>query len=459
MRTFKNHVAWQSLILVACASVWCSGVQAQSTPGVLTPTPPMGWNSWDSYGLSITEPEFRENAEWMARHLKQYGWNYAVVDEGWYLQNPDGKAGTFRFAMDTHGRYTPALNRFPSAGNDQGFRPLADWVHQQGLKFGIHIIRGIPREAVNKDLRIADSQYRAAEAANKSDTCAWNSDNYGVKYTPAGQQYYDSIATLYASWRVDFVKIDCISSPYISDEIHMFSEALRKTGRPIVLSLSPGPTPLDKIDDLRKYAQMWRISGDVWDHWKQWPNQDWSQGLLGQFQLAAKWAQYVEPGHWPDADMLPLGYLGPRPGQGKARLSNLTPDEERTMITLWAIFRSPLIIGGNLMKSDSQTASLLTNPEVIAVDQHSHSARPVVNDAKKAAWIAKPDSGGGAYIALFNLGDAPQTVAYPLQSVGLSGTSFTVRDLWEHKGLGNRDQLKVDLSPHASALYRITATK
>jgi hypothetical protein len=418
----------------------------------------MGWNSWDSYGLSVTEPEFRANAEWMARHLKQYGWNYAVVDEGWYLKNPEGKAGTFRFAMDTHGRYTPALNRFSSAGNDQGFRPLADWVHQHGLKFGIHIIRGIPREAVDKNVRIADSQYRAAEAANKSDTCAWNSDNYGVKYTPAGQQYYDSIANLYASWGVDFVKIDCISSPYIGDEIHMFSEALRKTGRPIVLSLSPGPTPLDKIDDLRKYAQMWRISGDVWDHWTQWPNQDWSQGLLGQFQLAAKWAPYVETGHWPDADMLPLGYLGPRPGQGKARQTNFTPDEQRTLMTLWAIFRSPLIMGGNLTKSDNRTTSLLTNPEVIVVNQHSSDPRAVVNEANRAIWRSKPDN-GGAYIAIFNLGDAQQTIAYPLQSMGLSGTSYKVRDLWERKDLGNQDQLKVTLSPHASVLYRISATK
>lgn len=459
MNTFKSYSPCRRLILVAAAVMCCSGVQAQSTQATVAPTPPMGWNSWDSFGLSVTEPEFRANAGWMAQHLKEYGWQYAVVDEGWYLQNPEGKAGTFRFTMDTHGRYTPAVSRFSSAANDQGFRPLADWVHQQGLKFGIHIIRGIPREAVDKNVRIADSQYRAAEAANKSDTCAWNSDNYGVKYTPAGQEYYDSIASLYASWGVDFVKIDCISSPYIADEIHMFSEALRKTGRPIVLSLSPGPTPLDKVDDLRKYAQMWRISGDVWDHWKQWPHQDWSQGLLGQFQLTAKWAPDVEPGHWPDADMLPLGYLGPRPGQGKTRESNFTPDEQRTLMTLWAIFRSPLIMGGNLTKLDGRTTSLLTNSEVIAVNQHSRGPRVIANDAKKAIWVAKPDNGSGAYIAIFNLSDAHQIIEYPLQPLGLSGASYKVRDLWDRKDFEHQDQLKVALSSHASVLYRISATK
>lgn len=419
----------------------------------------MGWNSWDSYGLSVTEQEFRANAEAMAQHLKRYGWEYAVVDEGWYLQNPEGKAGTFRFTMDAHGRYTPAVNRFSSAADDKGFSLLADWVHRQGMKFGIHIIRGIPKQAVEKNLKIADSQFRAAEAANKSDTCAWNADNYGVKYTPAGQAYYDSIASLYASWGVDFVKIDCISYPYREDEIHMFSEALRKTGRPIVLSLSPGPTPLDKVEDLRKYAQMWRISGDVWDHWKQWPNQDWSQGLLGQFQLAAKWASFVEPGHWPDADMLPLGYLGPRPGQGKPRQTAFTQDEQRTLINLWSIFRSPLIFGGNLTQLDDWTTSLLTNPEAIAVNQHSRNGRAVVSDSKKAVWAAKSDAGGGVYVAIFNLEDGQQTIAYPLQSLGLTGVSYKVRDLWKHQDLGSKDQLKVTLPAHASVLYRVSSLK
>ncbi|MBV9226273.1 MAG: alpha-galactosidase, partial [Acidobacteriaceae bacterium] len=190
----------------------------------LAPTPPMGWNSWDSYGLSVTQDEFKANAEYLAKNLLRYGWEYAVVDEGWYLQNPEGKAGTFRFTTDANGRYTPALNRFP-AGNRPGFTDLADWIHARKMKFGIHIIRGIPREAVEKNLPIAGSRYRAAEAANKSDTCKWNADNYGLKANAAGQAYYDSIAALYASWGVDYVKIDCISYPYLDDEIHMFSAA------------------------------------------------------------------------------------------------------------------------------------------------------------------------------------------------------------------------------------------
>ncbi|MBV9675968.1 MAG: glycoside hydrolase family 27 protein [Acidobacteriaceae bacterium] len=420
----------------------------------LAPTPPMGWNSWDSYGLSVTQDEFKANAEYLAKNLLRYGWEYAVVDEGWYLQNPEGKAGTFRFTTDANGRYTPALNRFP-AGNRPGFTDLADWVHARKMKFGIHIIRGIPREAVEKNLPIAGSRYRAAEAANKSDTCKWNADNYGLKANAAGQAYYDSIAALYASWGVDYVKIDCISYPYLDDEIHMFSAALRKTGRPIALSLSPGPTPLDKADDVKNYAQLWRISGDVWDHWNPLPGQAWTQGLLAQFQLMAKWAPYAGAGHWPDADMLPIGYIGPRPGFEKARTTNFTHDECRTLLTLWSIARSPLMMGGNLTKMDDWTNSLLTNEEVLAVDQRSTGGREVVNDGKKAVWIAKAGTRDTFYIALFNLTDAPQTVAYPLQSISMSRTSGSVRNLWEHKDLGTTDVLKAQLPPHAAALFRL----
>lgn len=433
-----------------------SMAQTAQTGAILAAHPPMGWNSWDSYGLSITEEEFRANALWLSQHLQSHGWEYAVVDEGWYLQNPEAKAGSFRFTMSADGIYLPAVNRFPSA-NNAGFKPLADWTHSLGLKFGIHIIRGIPREAVDRNLPIAGSNFRTADAADKADTCPWNSDNYGVTDTPAGQAYYDSIAKLYASWGVDLVKIDCIAAnPYKGGEIRMFSEALQKTGRPIVLSLSPGPAPLDKAQELRRYAQMWRISGDVWDHWKRWPKQNWSEGLLGQFSLTAKWARDVVTGHWPDADMLPIGYLGPRPGEGKPRPTDFTSDEQRTLLTLWSIFRSPLIMGGNLTRMDEATTALLTNDDVLAVDQNSSAHRVVVNTETQAVWIASQDPGHRSYLALFNLDDQSQTLEYKWAALSLSGSTYQLRDLWEHKQLGWSNGVKVTLRPHACALYELT---
>jgi alpha-galactosidase len=425
----------------------------------LAPTPPMGWNSWDSYGLTITEGQFKANIQWLNQHLKQYGWKYVVIDEGWYLQHPEnaGKQGADQgYTLDSYGRYIPAPDRFPSSANGAGLKAIADFVHALGLKLGIHIIRGIPKEAVAKNLPIAGSQFHAAEAADTSDLCRWNPDNYGLKNNAAGQAYYDSIAKLYASWGVDFLKVDCISSPYRTDEIHMMSAALRKSGRPIVLSLSPGPTPVSEADDVRKYAEMWRISDDFWDIWKK-PESDtgtFPQPLTQQFAKLAEWSSHVRPGHWPDADMLPFGYLGPIPGWGKPRHSRFTQDEARTVMTLWAIARSPLVLGANLTKMDSFTESLLTNPEVIAVDQNSSGNKPVVQTSDTIVWTAK-GSHGKQYVAVFNLSDHSQDLSYLWKDLGLNGSSYKLRDLWQRKDAGPFAKLKVTLAPHASALYSI----
>ncbi len=237
---------------------------------VLAPTPPMGWNSWDAYGLTIDETQFKANVDVLAKRLKPAGYQYAVIDEGWYLLNPQkAKEETFEYRMDANGRYEPALNRFASAKGTAGFKAVSDSVHARGLKFGIHIIRGIPKKAVEKNTPVADSAFHAADVADTSDTCSWNPDNFGVKDTPAGQAWYDSLMKQYASWGIDYIKVDCISShPYKGDEIRMIHRAVAKTKRPIVLSLSPGPAPLDKSEEVAANAQLWRISDDVWDRWE-----------------------------------------------------------------------------------------------------------------------------------------------------------------------------------------------
>jgi alpha-galactosidase len=417
----------------------------------VAPTPPMGWNSWDSYGLTVTEAEFKANVSWLHEHLQPLGWRYVVIDEGWYLRAPGQKGAAQGFVMDDDGRYLVADNRFSSSG----FKPLADWVHGQGLKFGLHIIRGIPRQAVEKNLPIAGSSFHAADAANTTDTCRWNSDNYGLNANPAAQAYYDSIIKFYAGWGVDYIKVDCISKPYQADEIHMMSAAIKKSGRAMVLSLSPGPTPVEEADDLRKYAQLWRISDDMWDTWPGPAGQTFPAGLVRQFDRTAEWAPHIEVGHWPDADMLPLGYLGPRPGWGKARMSRLTADESRTLMTLWSMARSPLIAGTNLTKMDAATEALYSNPEVIAVDQHSRDNRQLLRSGSLVVWKATPEAGGGNYLAVFNLGDKAKQVSYSWKGLGLPEGSHAVRDLWERKDLGPAASLKTQLAAHATRLYRV----
>jgi alpha-galactosidase len=422
------------------------------------PTPPMGWNSWDSFGTTVTEADFKANAQWFAEHLKSFGWQYVVVDMEWFVTNPtpEGNSRTSQYSMDGYGRYSPAIHRFPSSANNTGFKSIADYAHSLGLKFGIHILRGIPKQAVEKNLPIEGSMYRAADAADISDTCPWNFDNYGLNAaSPAAQAYYDSIARLYVSWEVDFIKVDCISSrPYKGDEIGMLSKALRKTGRPIVLSLSPGAAPIEKIDEMRKYANLWRISDDVWDLWHS--TVDYPQGLGDQFPRIAKWAGLAQPSGWPDADMLPLGYLGPAPGWGKARETRLTHDEQRTLLTLWSTFRSPLMIGANLPRSDAWTASLLTNPEVIAVDQHSKQNRPVISTNTTVVWTAQAESGNDRYLSVFNLDDHEQKAHYAWRELGLTEANYKVHDLWEHKDLGTAESFSATLGPHGCVLYRLT---
>jgi hypothetical protein len=423
----------------------------------------MGWNSWDSYGRTITEAQFKGNADRMAKNLKRFGWQYVVIDEGWYVANPASDPKDYKFLLSGDGRFIPVPARFPSAANDAGFKPIAEYVHSLGLKFGIHMIRGIPREAVAKNLPIADSTFHAQDAADQSDACPWNAYNWGVKNSEAGQAYYDSVIKLYAGWNVDFIKVDCIADhPYKPDEIRMIHDAIKKAGRPVVLSLSPGPTALDHAGEVAKYAEMWRICDDFWDHWGPWEKHDWSQSLYQQFATTAKWAPHVTPGSWPDADMLPLGHLGPHPGDGELRETRFTKDEQRTLITLWSIFRSPLIMGGDLLSMDPWTTSLLTNPEVIAVDQHSCGNRAVVTTDKTAVWVAKrgdleldypPDH--GSYLAVFNIADAEQTIHYEWKELGLPSASYRLRDLWGRKNLGKAQSLTVKLPPHASVLYRI----
>jgi alpha-galactosidase len=270
---------------------------------------------------------------------------------------------------------------------------------------------------------------------------------------PASQAYYDSIAEQYASWEVDLVKIDCISDhPYRGEEIRMFHQAITKSGRPMVFTLSPGPTSNEKLDEVSQYSQMWRISDDVWDVWAS--TSDFPQGPKDQFARMARWAGVAKPGHWPDADMLPLGSLRPSPGWGEPRDCRLTHDEQRTMLTEWSIFRSPLIMGGNLLESDEWTTSLLTNREVLAVDQHSTGNHPVITTNNLVVWTARPESSADFYVAIFNISDTPQTAQYAWKDLGLPAGRYTLRDLWEHKSLGSRSDLSVTLRPHASSLLR-----
>lgn len=419
--------------------------------------PPMGWNSWDCYGAGVTEDELLGNAEFMRDRLKQYGYQYVVCDIQWY--EPAAKGNVYNnfadLCMDEYSRLIPAVNRFPSSANGAGFKPIADKIHSMGLKFGIHIMRGIPRQAVHRNTRIYGTTARARDIASQFSLCPWNTDMYGVDTEKRGaEEYYDSLFKLYASWGVDFVKVDDIANtefspqnPYSAEkEIEMIRAAIDRSGRDMVLSLSPGPAPLNKAEHLSENANMWRISGDFWDRWDK---------LLNMFSLCEKWYPYVKDVSFPDCDILPLGKLcidGSYMGD-MGRDSGFTKEEQKTMMTLWAVFRSPLFIGGELRLTDNYTLSLVTNPEVINVNQNSEKPLFVYNKGGIAVWQTKIEN--GTAVAVFNLSDEEKHYKLSFSDLGIENVR-AVRDLWARKDIPKcENDVTVSLKPHSSEFFEI----
>jgi hypothetical protein len=431
---------------------WSISVDAQNDFKQWAQTPPMGWNSWDCYGPTVTEQEVKANADYMAAHLKKYGWEYIVVDIRWFVEND--KAGGYnqtdpRYVMDEYGRYLPAVNRFPSAANGQGFKALADYVHSKGLKFGIHIMRGVPVQAVNKKLPIKGTGVTADLIYTTELQCRWLKDNYTIVATkPGAQEYYNSIMELYASWGVDFIKVDDLSRPYHEAEINLIRNAIDKTGRPIVLSTSPGETPIDKAEHVKEHANMWRMVDDVWDVWKDLPH---------LMKVAEKWYPYIQPGTWPDCDMIPLGRISIRGERGKDRQSRLTHDEQYSLMTFFIIFKSPLMFGGDMPSLDPFTQSLLTNEAVLKMHREGTEVKQIFQQDGKVAVTSFNPKTKERYLAVFNLSDSktPVEVSVNLSDLGIS-KKCKVKNMWTGKQVGKfRKIFSVPLAAHASGLYVI----
>ena len=418
----------------------------------LAQRPPMGWNSYNCFGGNATEDEVKQNADYMAANLKQYGWEYVVLDFLWYCDdqnNPDTFANRRPDQyIDGFGRLIPSVKNHPSSANGQGLKPLGDYIHSKGLKFGIHIMRGMPRQAVENNTPVLNSTARAREVANVADTCLWYGGLVGLNMSKEGaQEYYNSIFRLYASWGVDFIKVDDISFPYHADEIEAVNEAINNCGRDIVLSLSPGPALIGNPRHLQANANLWRISADFWDNWG---------SLIKQLHLCRQWAPLVTEGHWPDADMLPLGHLAIRHEvRGNTdRYTNFTKEEQFFMMTLWSIFRSPLMMGGHMPDNDEFTKSLLTNSEVIRVNQYSTNNREISFDKGISVWAAEDKEKGDTYVAFLNINDQPVTTKIPLSAINKTG-EVKLRDLWNKSEKVIKGTMEVSVPAHGGLLFSV----
>ena len=414
-------------------------------------TPPLGWNSYDCFGDNVVEAEVLANARYVAEKMLPVGWDTVVVDYCWsdpgaHDNNRNARTNAL-LAMDNFGRMIPAPNRFPTAVNGAGFKPLADAVHALGLKFGIHIMRGIPRNAVAANLPIEGSTFTAAEAANTNDKCAWCPDMFGVRGNAAGQAWSDSCARLWASWGVDYIKVDDLSCPYHTAEIEMIRKAIDQSGRSLVFSTSPGETPIVDGAHIASHANLWRVSNDFWDNWKY---------LDHEFTLGGRWHGFVGPGHWPDADMLPVGHLSvARRSVGNDRFTHFTRDEQLTHLTLWSLLPSPLMVGANLPDNDAWTLALLTNPEVLAVNQDAlgQPAQRLTNVLADAEVWTKKLADKSLAVGIFNRGKTGLPVKLTWKDLGLRAKP-AVRDVWVRKDLGKAENFTAELPPHGCVLLK-----
>ena len=423
-------------------------------------TPPMGWNSYDYYNTEVTEVQVRENAEFMAEHLKPFGWEYVVIDIQWYASDAGSQSSRYQYipfgqlVTDEYSRLLPDPVRFPSSAGGRGFKPLADYIHSLGLKFGIHVMRGIPRQAAHSHMGILGSSVRADEIADPSSICPWNPDMYGVRpEMPASQTYYDSIYAMYADWGVDFIKCDDICREDAASahaEIAMIHRAILKTGRPMVLSLSPGPAKIAEAQFYAENANMWRITDDFWDTWPL---------LKDMFRRCELWQGKTAPGCFPDCDMLPVGKIGGCFGEKAERDSGFTKDEQITMMTLWCIFGAPLMIGAKLPGMDEFTLKLLTNSDVLHLLRNGRGARQLVRNEEEAVWTAYDAGNDCGYLAMFNLSDEERAVSCWIgQAAAAGGKAYTggpAVELWTGKETSFGSGCAAALVPaHGARLFR-----
>ena len=422
--------------------------------------PPMGWNSYDAYHGAVTEKQFLSSVDVLEKKLLAAGYDVATIDFCWFNPGPkdwnpdnwktfplkqlkDDKGNlTPIMTMDKFGRLLPAVNRFPSAKNNAGFKNIADYVHAKKMKFAIHIMRGIARQAVALNTPIKNSKYFAKDIAKVQDTCKWNNNMYGVDPTkPGAQEYYNSLFELYAQWGVDFVKVDDISAPtYHAKEIELIRKAIDRCGRPMVLSLSCGETMVSYANHLEKNANMYRISIDFWDKWK---------SVAHMFDLAYAWQPLINQGTWPDLDMIPIGNLciGDYPLQEEGsdkteHVSRLTTDEQKTLMTLWCFAKSPLIWGGDPLSSKPEDFEMISNKNLIDIDQNSTNNHQIANfvyegmQREDRIWTAESKDGKERYVAFFNLGEKTRDLSFYFQWEYWDGT-YEFVDLWTNETVGS----------------------
>ena len=421
------------LVVILFISTGKSGAQSSGQ----TSAPLLGWNSYNCYGSHINEKLTLENLEAFIQKLKPSGYEYFVLDAGWY-RHYDLKPGEIwptdgdkvNLTFDDFGRFTPSPVYFP-----KGFKEIIDYAHKHGIKFGLHLMRGIPREVVKRNLPIKGTKYFARDIANVNDTCSWSVLNYGIDMDkPGAQEYYNSVVELLASWGVDFIKYDDIV--HKPREINAVANAIEKSGRKIVLSISPGDDINPEYYETYKRAQMIRISRDVWDL---------KEDLEISFEQWERILPYADKGFWLDMDMIPFGHIRVnypltknklKSTRGYERMDYFSYAQKKTFITQRAMAASPLFMGGTLTSSPNTVFELITNQDMLACNQNGVTGKLVKRisdysekvDVWKTTHKTRVNEG---WIGVFNRNPYMELIEIKKEELGLNkGDSYQLYDIW-----------------------------
>ncbi len=439
------------------------GSAGQKTePSGLAPTPLMGWNSYDSYSIYLHEKAAFENLEAMAVKLKPHGYQYFVIDAGWYYEYKLKEGALFpmervskKVSINEYGLLQPSKVYFPN-----GLQQIIDRCHELGLKFGIHLMRGIPRVAVERNLPIEGTQYFARDIADTINICTWSALNYGVDMDkPGAQEYYNSVLTQMANWEVDFIKYDDIV-PH-PKEVDAVIKAIAQCGRPMVLSLSPG----GKIDKAHisffENANMLRVTADIWD----------DKSSIDRILTAwREWQGFSKPNFWIDMDMIPFGKLqvmvpnqridfedtnkkknNSKPtlnellaGKGSTRWSKFTKNQKRTFITILAMAASPLMVGGDLPTLDEYSLSLVTNNDMLECNQNGVMGKLMYENEGVEIWNTKQKNSKNGWIAILNRTPENVNLQFTLNQLGLDiNASYQFRNIWGNVKINSLNNINV----------------
>lgn len=450
MRKLTKSLSAALIAASMIAGALAAGVQnARAEDNGVERTPVLGWSSWSFIREHPTAAEMEDQARAMkSSGLQKAGYNYVNLDDFYYVcPSSDGPN------VDAYGRWVTDATKFPPRGDIEGMKVLGDYIHSLGFKFGMYVTPGISRQAVAKNTPIKGTQYTAAQIAVPSAAQA----NYnckgmvGIDYSkPGAQEFTNSWVEMFAAWGVDYIKIDGVRNNNAAD-VKAWSDAIRHSGRPMVLDVTQGHFTTALAPTLMKYANQWVVSPDVECYKCEknetgYPLTSW-ENIAKRFNAVDAWQSYAAPGGFNDYDSIEVG---------NGSDDGITPDERQTQISLWALAAAPLILGSDLTHLDQQDLKYLKNAAVIAVDQDSIAAKRIVNTTTQQVF-AKKEANGDVIVGLFNTSDKAQRVSIEADAAGLNEkkSSYSLKDLWTGKTTKTGSTISATVPSHGVALLRV----